>query len=82
MPDSCCAVGCSNWRSKDSDISFYKIPAGNDKKSLCRRQLWLHAIKRDKWTTSMIENAKLCNQHFISGKRTAFLQHLILSRTS
>ena len=28
MPESCCAVGCSQRRVKDCGIPFYRIPKG------------------------------------------------------
>ena len=50
MHDSCCAVGCTNRRSKESTLKFYRIPFGSDDKSLELRKKWVTAIKRDKWT--------------------------------
>ena len=62
MPDTCCAVGCTNRRTAGG-IPFYRIPV--DKK---RREKWLNAIKRDQWNEKMISNARLCGSHFISGE--------------
>lgn len=62
MPDSCCALGCSNRRSTKSHLSFYRIP-----KAFGRRQLWLAAINRPNWSARKISNARLCSQHFITG---------------
>ncbi|XP_065642462.1 uncharacterized protein LOC136074091 [Hydra vulgaris] len=71
MPDSCCAVGCMNKRIKgDKSLSFYRIPFGNTEESNNRRVLWLQALKRENWSTSMIDNARLCSKHFISGKKS------------
>ena len=67
MPDNCCAVGCSNVRTNYNDIkrSFYRIP---DKKQVEKRKLWLLAIQRKNWSEKSIECARLCSDHFISGK--------------
>ena len=72
MPDSCCAVGCSNKREKGADCkwSFYRIPFGTDEKSLALRKKWVAAIKREKWTEKAIDNARICSDHFITGKRS------------
>ena len=67
MPDSCCAVGCTNCRSKESTLKFYRIPFGSDDKSLELRKKWATAIKRDKWTEKQIDNARICRAHFLSG---------------
>ncbi|XP_047138616.1 uncharacterized protein LOC124814720 [Hydra vulgaris] len=71
MPDSCCAIGCMNKRIKgDKNLSFYRIPFGNTETSKNRRVLWLQALKRKNWPISMIDNARLCSKHFISGKKS------------
>ena len=61
MPDSCCAVGCSNRRSKGSTLKFYRIPFGSDDKSLKLRKKWVTA------TEKQIDNARICSAHFSSG---------------
>ena len=68
MPDSCCAVGCSNVRGKGERLSFYRIPFGTSQESSRRRLLWVNAIRRKGWTEEMIDNARICSAHFISGK--------------
>ena len=67
MPDSCCAVGCTNHRSKESTLKFYRIPLGSDNKSLELRKKWETAIKQDKWTEMQIGNTRICSAHFLSG---------------
>ena len=47
MPDFCCAYGCSNKRTGNCQLSFYRIPFGTDKESLELRQKWVNAIKRE-----------------------------------
>ena len=64
MPDSCCAVGCSNRRKKNG-IPFYGFPKNSKK-----RQLWVNAVGRKDWSESSIEKARLCGEHFISGKHS------------
>ena len=44
MPVSCCAVGCANRFSKESDITFYRFLEEQG-----RRQLWVNAVSRAKW---------------------------------
>ena len=67
MPDSCCAVGCSNRRSKTSKLHFYRIPFGTDENSLDLRRKWLNALRRDKWADEQIDNARVCSAHFLTG---------------
>ena len=69
MPSSCCAVNCSNRSSTTSELSFYRIPGT---KQTQKRLLWLNAIKREEWPEELIENARICSAHFISGKRVVF----------
>ena len=67
MPDSCCAVGFSNHRSKGSTLKFYRIPFGSDSKGLELRNKRATVIKQDKWTEKQIDNAKICSAYFLSG---------------
>ena len=69
MPDSCCAVGCTNRRRKgDKSLSFYRIPSSSDNEEKAkRRTLWITAIKRKNWSDELIDNARICSAHFISG---------------
>ncbi|XP_074503206.1 uncharacterized protein LOC141774440 [Sebastes fasciatus] len=60
---SCCVFGCPNRRSLDSSFKFYRIPAVRK-----RRERWLNAIQRTDWTEAIINNARVCNAHFISGE--------------
>ena len=63
MPDSCCAVGCTNRRNKNNQLEYYRIPRREEK-----QKLWLRAIKRDNWSAKEIANARICSAHFNSGK--------------
>ena len=67
MPDSCCAVGCTNCRSKESTLKLYRIPFGSDDKSLELKKKWVTAIKWDKWTEKQIDNVRIYSAHFLSG---------------
>ena len=67
MPSACCAVGCANRKSKCPNLEFYRIPP---KRNMERRKKWLSAIKRTDWPENLINNARLCSEHFISGKLT------------
>ena len=59
MPVSCCAVGCANRFSKESDIKVYHFPEEQG-----RRQLWVNAISRAKW--ELKGHHRLCGEHFVS----------------
>ena len=61
MVISCCAIGCTNRQQLGSSISFYRFPADID-----RRNKWISAVKRAKWTPSNYN--RICNAHFIHGK--------------
>ena len=52
-------------------LSFYRIPFGTTtEKEKHRRQLWVAAIRRDRWSEKKIDNARICSLHFISGIAT------------
>ena len=68
MPDVCCAYGCTNRRTKENThLSFYRMPSTKTKANVERRAKWIAAIKRDKWTETQINNARLCSSHFTTG---------------
>lgn len=64
MGSSCCAVGCTNRTPKRKDLKYYRIP----KHPKTRRDKWKAAIKREDWSEEKIDNARLCSEHFITGK--------------
>ena len=68
LPDFSCAYGCSNKRTVNCQLSFYRIPFGVDKESLELRQKWVNAIKRENWSEKQTDNARICSAHFITGK--------------
>lgn len=61
MVTSCCAIGCTFRYKKGGPIRMFRIP--KDQKL---KQLWLKAIKRDKWTPT--NSSRICGQHFQTGK--------------
>ncbi|XP_045211364.2 THAP domain-containing protein 6-like [Mercenaria mercenaria] len=66
MPNTCCAVGCSNHGRMLKKLSFFTFP--NDEE---RREKWISAVKRvnsdgTKWLPS--KYTVLCSDHFIQGK--------------
>ena len=75
MPDSCCAIGCTNRRGGKPGLCFYRIPS--DKENPERRRLWICAIiKRNvisvsgegkQWQPS--KYTRICSAHFIKGKQ-------------
>uniref|UniRef100_A0A8D0CPL0 THAP-type domain-containing protein n=1 Tax=Sander lucioperca TaxID=283035 RepID=A0A8D0CPL0_SANLU len=72
MPDSCCAIGCTNHRGEKPGLCFYRIPS--DKENPERRQLWIQAIRRatvsgnGTWQPS--QYTRLCSDHFIKGAKS------------
>jgi len=74
MPSACCAVGCTNRKSGDTNLLFYRIPS---KKNPERRLQWINAVGRKDWSEEKINNARLCSAHFISGKFFIILIHNI-----
>ncbi|XP_037650709.1 uncharacterized protein LOC119503167 [Sebastes umbrosus] len=73
MPDSCCAVGCTNRRGNKPGLCFYRIPSERD--NLERRRWWISAIRRDsvpgeskQWQPS--KYTRICNEHFINGAKS------------
>ena len=40
----CCAVNCTNRKTKNNELAFYRIPKTKE-----RREKWLQAIKRKGW---------------------------------
>ena len=82
MPDSCCAFGCQNKGMKCSTLSFYRTPFGTVPyrtvpRLVPTRKAWVTAIKREKPTEQQIDNAKICGDHFITGKRSVDPNHPI-----
>ncbi|KAJ8251107.1 hypothetical protein GJAV_G00217330 [Gymnothorax javanicus] len=67
MP-TCCVFGCHNGTDNSSNLHFYRIPVGSHPFQKRRRLLWLQAIKHVHWTEDLIKTARVCSQHFISGK--------------
>ncbi|XP_071802602.1 uncharacterized protein [Asterias amurensis] len=70
MPESCCAIGCTNRRKQEEEngLSFYKIPRATTALRKEKRRLWMSAIKRKHWGEAATRHARLCSAHFISGK--------------
>ena len=68
MPDSCCAYGCTNRREEKGDLTFYAIPRGNKEEQQELREKLVEACKRENWSEQQINNARICGDHFITGK--------------
>ena len=66
MPESCCAIGCTNRYEAGNRVSFYRIPSEAKYPEL--RQAWLKAIRRKNWEPKKLE--WICSEHFIGGKRS------------
>ena len=68
MPDSCRAYGCTNRREENGDLTFYAIPRGNKEEQQELREKLVEACKRENWSEQQINNARICGDHFITGK--------------
>ena len=50
MPDSCCAVQCTNMRGKcDENITFYRFPIMKNQQTTETRKKQITALKRENW---------------------------------
>ena len=67
MPESCCAVGCSQRRVKGCGIPFHRISKRKTLFEARRRRDWIKAINRDQWSEEQISHARICGNHFVSG---------------
>ena len=74
MPNFCMVVGCGNDSAKRKDISFFRVPKvikhqgeQTEKLSEERRRLWITAISRADLTEKILENDRVCGEHFVSG---------------
>ena len=74
----CCVVNCSNRSGRDKEISFFRIPAIILHLSEQERQLtekrqrgFLAAIGRKDLIGPKLGNARICSEHFVSGKPAA-----------
>ena len=75
MPAFCPVLECSNDKSKRKDLSFCRVPKviknqGEEKEILSteRRRKWLSAISRQDLTDKVLQNDRVCGEHFHSGK--------------
>ena len=75
MPAFCLVLECSNDKSKPKDLSFCRLlkvikNQGEEIEILSteRRQKWLSAISRQDLTDKILENDRVCGEHFHSGK--------------
>ncbi len=75
MPAFCLVLNCSNNKAKRKDLSFCRVPKiiknqGEETENLSseRRRRWLSAISRQDLTDSILENDRVCGEHFRSGK--------------
>ena len=57
MPNSCCAVGCTNRKTGRPELTFYSFPSS--KKNANQRSLWVNAMKRVNWPEEQINNANI-----------------------
>ena len=86
MPDSCCAVYCTNRREgRNKHLPFYSIPSKRTAIGRRRRKEWMQALRRDDWRTwseEKISKQKVCGEHFISGDYQLIYSFCVLPQTS
>ena len=73
MVATCCVVGCTNRRSADCELSFYRFPADT-----ARRQRWIAAVKRVRLDGSAWQPSphdRVCSLHFLGGKQVPDPSH-------
>ena len=79
MVKFCAVYGCSSRSNREKDKRFFRIPSivkHSDEKTRVmskeRRAKWLSAIKRQDLTENKVKDARVCSDHFISGKRQGY----------
>ena len=75
MVNFCAVFGCSNRSNRNKDKRFFRIPTvksnvGDNLKLLQkqRQSEWVKRIKREDLTPAKYANARVCSDHFVSGK--------------
>ena len=70
----CLIVGCSRKTGRDKGIRLYQVPAVLTKQgpeveelSIEQRRLWISGINRDDLSEKILNNNRVCDQHFHSG---------------
>ncbi|CAH3046558.1 unnamed protein product [Porites lobata] len=71
----CMIVGCGSKSGRDKGLYFARVPSvvtnqGEEAQELSkeRRSRWVSAISRDDLTEEILENDRVCEKHFVSGK--------------
>ena len=77
MVINCAAIGCTNTRKKDSNISFHRIPPDTQEKKHIRK-LWLTNLRREP-PLPKDSNFYVCSNHF---EKDCFLRDLQVNTTS
>ncbi|XP_034041885.1 uncharacterized protein LOC117524223 [Thalassophryne amazonica] len=83
MPSFCGIIGCSNRKNRETNHSFFRLPAiiehqGENTRELSskRRAIWLARIARSDLTSeSSLANLRICSDHFIKGKPAGLYYH-------
>ena len=71
----CLIVGCGSKSGRDKGLYFARVPSvvtnqGEEAQQLSeeRRSRWISAISRDDLTEEILENDRVCEKHFVSGR--------------
>ena len=71
----CLIVGCGCKSGRDKGLYFARVPSvvsnqGEEAQQLSeeRRSRWISAISRDDLTEEILENDRVCEKHFVSGR--------------
>ena len=72
MPESSCALGCSQRRVKGCGIPFYRTSKGKTPFEARRRPDWIKTINKDQWNEKQIFRAKICGNQVSVNTRLLF----------
>ncbi|XP_041930778.1 THAP domain-containing protein 11-like isoform X2 [Alosa sapidissima] len=65
MPQSCCVVGCRNRRYCKPGLTFHNFPVDPE-----RRAKWIEVIGRGRPNWQPNVHARVCGDHFVSGRKS------------
>ena len=79
----CAVVGCSKRSDRDKDVSFYRIPTIRTGRGQQELELttkcstgYIAAISREGLCENALNQARICSNHFISGKPASLYDDL------
>ena len=76
MGTHCLIFNCHNGASKREDLKMFRVPKYSPKRNATeavkdkrrkRHLKWINAIKREDLTDTLLENGRICSDHFVTG---------------